>query len=70
MYTLKPLESRGTLMKQTLDECTYLVLVYLLMCFTNFIPDPEVRNQVGIAYISVMMLNMGVHLLFLISSSI
>ena len=70
LLLLKPLESRSALKKQTFDECTYLVLIYLLMCFTNFVPDPENRSKIGNAYISVMIVNIGVHLIILIGSTI
>ena len=65
----KPLESRAALIKQTLDECTYLILVQLLLCFTNFVPDPEDRIYIGIAYMSVMIANMGLHIMILILST-
>ena len=69
LHLVKPLESRSTLWKQTLDECTYLILVSLLMCFTNFVADPEDRIWVGVAYISLMIANIGVHLIILILST-
>ena len=66
-HLLKPLESRGALLIQTIDECTYLLLVYLIMCFTNFVPDPEYRINIGVAYISVIGTNIGIHLYILIN---
>ena len=67
---MKPLESRSALWKQTLDECTYLLLVYNLMCFTNFVSSPEDRNQIGYAYLLVMNGNIGIHMIVLILSTI
>ena len=66
LYLLKPLESRSALIKQTLDECTYLLLVYNLMCFTDFVPSPEDRSNLGYAYLAIMNGNIGIHLIILI----
>ena len=68
LYSFRPLESRLTLHKQTFDEFTYLFLIYILLCFTNFIPDPIMRSKLGVAYNSVIFTNVGFHLIFMIKS--
>ena len=70
LHSLRIFESKATLWKQTQDECTYLLLFYVLMCFTDFVPDPELRSELGKAYISIMFTNIGLHLISLIRSTI
>ena len=70
LHLLRTFESKASLWKQTQDECTYLLLFYVLMCFTDFVPDPEHRSNLGIAYISVMFTNIGLHLITLIRSTL
>ena len=70
LHSFRPQESRMSLHKQTFDECTYIILIYLLMCFTNFIPDPVIRSKLGVAYNSVMLSNVGFHLIMMVYSSI
>ena len=40
---------------------TVLVLTYFLFCFTNFVPEPETRNELGSFYNYVTFSNIGVH---------
>ena len=70
LHLLRTFETKASLWKQTQDECTYLLLIYVLMCFTNFVPDPEQKSQLGIAYISIMFTNIGLHFITLIRSTI
>ena len=66
LHFLRVFESKAALWKQTQDECTYLLLLYVLLCFTDFVPDPELRNKLGIVYITIMFTNIGTHLVSLI----
>jgi hypothetical protein len=50
---------------EIMNEETVLILTYLLMCFTDFVPDPETRSDVGRVYMLVAITNIGVHLIFL-----
>ena len=70
LHSLRTFESKAALWKQTQDECTYIMLFYLLMCFTDLVPDPEHRSNLGIAYISIMFTNIGVHFISLIRLTI
>ena len=70
LHIVRPLETKGALWKQTFDECTYLLLIYILMCFTEFVSDLEMRNKLGIAYISIMFTNIAFHFTFMIISLI
>ena len=70
LHSLRVFESKADLWKQTQDECTYLLLLYVFMCFNDFVPDPEMRSELGIVYISIMFSNIGVHFINLIRSTL
>ena len=61
-----PLESRFATFMEILNEETILLLSYLLMCFTDFVSEPEIRSYVGYVYICVAILNITVHLVCLL----
>ena len=49
-----------------MNELTFMLVVYLLFCFSDFVPDVETRHFViGYFYIAVILLNLFVHLIFL-----
>ena len=70
LHILRTFESKSALWKQTQDECTYFLLIYVLMCFTDFVPDPEQRSKLGIAYISIMLGNIGFHLIIVLGQTL
>jgi len=49
-----PLESPTAKWMETFAEITNLFVLYLLMCFTDFVTDPEMRNTLGYSYIGVV----------------
>ena len=46
------------------------MLLYLVACFTEFVPDVHTHVLIGYAFLFFMIGNMGVHLYFLLRSSI
>lgn len=40
------------------------------MCFTNFVPDPEIRNKLGLYYIGLSASMISAHLSLLVVASI
>ena len=54
---------------EVFNECTIIVLHYGLMCFTDFVPEPDTRYQLGWHYIIVFLSNLLVHLSVLFSTS-
>jgi hypothetical protein len=62
----RPLESKFALYMEVMNEETILILTYLLMCFTDFVPNPETRSEVGRAYMLVAITNIGIHLICLV----
>ena len=51
---------------EIINELTILVLTYGHLLFTDYMPEPETRNVVGVFYIGVILLNVGIHLIVLI----
>ena len=65
----KPLESRFANNIETFNEMTALALTYFLFCFTDFVPEPETRNDLGSYYNYVSFSNIGVHIVIMLSVS-
>ena len=61
-----PLNSNFAVRMEVLNECTVLLLGYCMMCFTDFVPEPETRSHVGIFYMGFTAANVLVHIIFLI----
>ena len=51
---------------EVMNECTIIVLLYGLMCFTDFVPSPETRSGIGLVYIGVTITFIGVHVIKLL----
>ena len=65
-----PLESKFASHVETFNEFTMLMLTYLLMCFTDFVPDAHMRSDVGLAYVSVNFSNIGFHVFIMLGTSL
>ena len=52
------------------NEITVLVLSYLIMGFTDSVVDPVTRSYYGLMFIFVCMLNVLVHITFLLMDTI
>ena len=50
---------------ETFNEVITLNTLYLMMCFSDFIPDPVIRAQCGKVYIALIILYALVHFYFL-----
>ena len=53
-----------------MNECTIIILCYLLFCFTEFVPDPSVRYQIGVVYNVVVLINITIHSVLLVWDSL
>ena len=51
---------------EIMNECSVILLTYGLMSFTDFVPDEEVRYEIGYVYMGVTLINIMVHLIFLL----
>ena len=69
-YLFSQLHSKESVRTEAFNEITTLFLIYLLMCFSDFISDPELRNKLGYVYIGVIFTNISAHLLVLIYTNI
>mmetsp|Transcript_46376 Transcript_46376/g.61428 ORF Transcript_46376/g.61428 Transcript_46376/m.61428 type:complete len:128 (+) Transcript_46376:1572-1955(+) len=65
----RPLDTIFATWMETFNECTNLILLYILMLFSDFVGDPETRSQIGIAYMVIIICFAAVHLFFLFADS-
>ena len=61
----QPMESRFANNMETFNEVITLCILYLLMTFSDFVPDPQTRNESGKAFIAVVCVYGAVHFWFL-----
>ena len=61
-----PLDSRKANLLEVFNDCTLLMLTYLLWCFTDIVGEPETREQLGYVFISVSLGNIAVHILMML----
>ena len=55
---------------EIMNELTLILVIYQLFCLTEFVPEAETRHfAIGYAYITVVLLNVLVHLIFLLRGS-
>ena len=66
LLIFKPMESPFANRMEIMNEYTIVVLTYGQMHLSDYIPKPETRESFGYAYIGVFLLNIAVHMLFLI----
>ena len=67
---LRPLESRYANNIETFNEATMILLCYLLLCFTDFVPSAETRSTLGLYYICVGLGNIAIHLMIMLTGSL
>ena len=65
----RPLESEFANNIETFNDITVLVLTYFLFCFTDFVPDAEMKSKMGLYYICIGLGNMATHLFIMFGSS-
>ena len=64
----RPLESDFSNNMEIFNEMITLQVLYLMMCFSDFVLDPEIRSFCGLAFIVVVCLYAAVHIFFLLSN--
>ena len=55
---------------ETVNEITIILLTYILFCFTDFVADPQTRNDLGLVYIFISLLNITGHILIMLCQSL
>mmetsp|Transcript_23798 Transcript_23798/g.31859 ORF Transcript_23798/g.31859 Transcript_23798/m.31859 type:complete len:101 (+) Transcript_23798:1200-1502(+) len=63
---LRPIQSKRALFFEIFNEHTTLLILYLLMCFSDFMSDPELRRELGFVFIGTICVFAAVHLGFII----
>lgn len=58
----KPFEDKRMVKLEIMNEVTNFILLYHVILFTNFVPDPETRYGLGWSFIFFTACNMLVHL--------
>ena len=58
----KPFEDKRMVKLEIMNEATNFILLYHVILFTNFVPDPETRYGLGWSFIFFTTANMMVHL--------
>lgn len=51
------------------NEVCGIFSTYALMLFTNFVPDPAVRYELGNVFIVILLANFVIHLYFLVRAT-
>lgn len=61
----RPLESAFANNLELFNEIVTMMTLYLMFCFSDWVPDPEARSNCGFAFISVLGLYAAVHIFLL-----
>ena len=67
LHWKRPLESNYATNIETFNEIITLITLYLLMCFSDFVPDEAIRSECGKAFIATIIVFALVHFFFLFS---
>ena len=57
----RPLESNYANWLETFNEMCILILSNIAICYTDFVPDPEVRYDFGLVYVISSLVMTAVH---------
>ena len=66
----EPLESKFATNMETFNEFTTLNVLYLVMCFSDFVGDAITRNKMGFVFIGILSFNVLVHMVNLVVRTI
>ena len=70
IWHCRALVSRFSEIMETFNEICTILLTYFLLCFTDFVPSAEARSSIGVGYISLVIINISVHLTFVLWASL
>ena len=62
---VRPLDSNFANNMELFNECISMVTLYMLMCFSDFVKEPEARSTCGYWFIGTLCLYAAVHFYFL-----
>jgi len=63
----QPFDSSFANRIELFNEWIGLLILYCIMCFSDFVPDAETRNQNGVVLIGVICIHAGVHICFMLA---
>ena len=66
LLALWPLEEPRDTKLEAFNEVTGLLLLYHLMCFSDLVPEPKHRYNIGYMFIAVAFMNVATHLSLII----
>ena len=66
LLALWPLEELRDTKLEVFNEVTGLFLIYHLMCFSDLVPEPKDRYNIGYSFIAVAFMNVATHLALII----
>ena len=65
-----PFEQRFNTAIEFFNEVTTVLMLYVAIAFTDYVPDAEVRYGAGWPFIGVQLINCGIHIFFLVKDVI
>ena len=65
-----PIATRFANNLETFNEVTLLLLTYLAWCFSDFVSQPETRNDLGFWFIGISLGNICVHISIMLFDSL
>ena len=69
LLSLWPFVDNSTTLFEILNEVSCFMLMYHLICFTDFVPDPDIRYNLGYSYVFFASGNILIHLLSILRSN-
>ena len=65
-----PMETKQANLFDAFNDCTLLLLTYLLWCFSDIVGEAETRYDLGYWFIGINFGNIAVHIIFMIAATI
>ena len=62
----RPLDSAYANNMEILTEMATLCILYMVCCFSNYVPEPETRHLCGFAFIGILATFVAIHLVMLL----
>ena len=70
LLALWPLENVRDTKLEVFNEGTNLLLLYHLMCFSDMVPQHQIRYTIGYSFITTASINIGTHLILILMENI
>ena len=70
LLTFWPFKKAFDTIIEVFNEVCGILLIYHLMCFTDFVYDPMIRYKLGYTYVAVAVSNIAVHVFLILVTNI